>query len=538
MHDDYDYLIIGSGFGGSVAAMRLTEKGYRVGVLEAGRRWKKEDFPKTNWNLRRFVFMPFLGLRGIMRFSLFPHVMVLSGAGVGGGSLVYANTLYEPPQRFYKQGAWSKLLDWEKALTPHYATAKRMMGVTQSPFKGPGDKALEDCARDLGREHTFQPTPVAVHFGQPGETTPDPYFDGEGPDRVGCTLCGGCMVGCRVGAKNTLDRNYLYFAEKGGAQILPERMVVDIKEVEEGKYRVTTERSGAWFFKDRQTLTCRGVILSAGVLGTMKLLHRSKLNGSLPKLSPRLGDKVCTNSESILGVTAHNDDVDYSQGLAITASVYVDDDTHMEVVRYPKGSGLISTLGVYLTDGGTRFQRWAKFLGNTLRHPIASLRIRWPFKWAQRTSILLAMQTIENYIRLEPKRLGSWLRLTTRVEKGKGIPTYIPLANQVARDFANRVGGTPQSSVNEVLWNAPATAHILGGAPMGETAEEGVIDAYNRVHGYKNLYVCDGSMVPGNLGVNPSLTILAMTEHAMSHIPFKDEANSQIEIRQEVSARV
>jgi len=529
MKFDFDYIVIGSGFGGSVSAMRLTEKGYTTAVMEIGNRFKKEDFPKTNWNLKKFVFAPKLGFRGIMRYTLFPHVMILSGAGVGGGSLVYANTLYEAPDRFYKQGPWSKLLDWEKALKPHYQTAKKMMGVVDSRFEGPGDRILKECAEELGRDHTYRPTPVAVYFGKPGEEAKDPYFNGEGPDRTGCNLCGGCMVGCRVGAKNTLDRNYLYFAEKQGAKVFPQRKVVDVRPLKGGGYEVVSEKSGAWFNKDRQVLRTRGVIFSAGVLGTMNLLHKCKSSGSLPNLSDHLGTRVCTNSESILGVTAKDFKEDYSKGVAISASVYVDDKTHMEVVRYPKGSGLISLLAVYLTDGGGRLKRLFNFMMNFFKHPIDFIRLKWPFRWAERTSILLAMQTLENYIKLVPKKLGPFSWMTSRMEKGKEIPTYIPIANEVTRRFAEKINGMPQSSINEVMLNAPVTAHILGGAPMGKTREEGVIDPFNRIHGYKDLYICDGSMVPGNLGVNPSLTIMAMTEHAMSHIPGKENEETNIE---------
>lgn len=530
---DYDYIVIGSGFGGSVSAMRLSEKGYRVAVLEAGRRFEKEDFPKTNWNLRRFVFLPALKLKGFMRYTLLRHVMILSGAGVGGGSLVYANTLYEPPETFYESGPWARLKDWKKALSPHYATAKRMLGVTQSPFEGPGDRTLRDCAAELGRDSHYQPTPVGIFFGKADVEVPDPYFDGEGPPRTGCNLCGGCMVGCRVGAKNTLDRNYLYFAEKYGAEVLPERTVVDIQPLEGGGYAITHERTGAWLFKDRKVIRAKGVVLSAGVLGTMKLLFRCKNKGSLPDLSPLVGRKVCTNSESILGVTARDDRVDYSKGIAISASVFVDEHTHMEVVRYPKGSGLISTLAVYLSEGTSHMKRLGNFAGNLVRHPIDFFRVKWPFRWAQRTSILLAMQTIENYIELVPKKLGGFFFLASKQEPGKHIPTNIPIANQVTRRFAEKVDGIPASSFNEVMFDSPVTAHILGGAPMGENPEQGVIDTKNQVFGYDNLYICDGSMVPGNLGVNPSLTITAMTEHAMSHIPAKAEDSLEEPVNQE-----
>ncbi len=518
---DVDYAVIGSGFGGSVSAMRLAEKGYSVAVLEAGRRFEKEDFPKTNWNIRNFVFAPALGLKGFMRYTLLRHVLILSGAGVGGGSLVYANTLYEPPEAFYQSGPWAKLRDWKTALAPHYAEAKRMLGVTTSRFEGPGDRVLRDCAEELGRGHSFTPTPVGVYFGKPGVEAEDPFFGGEGPARTGCTLCGGCMVGCRVGAKNTLDRNYLYFAEKRGARILPERTVRDIRALPEGGYEIVHERSGAWLRKDRKRLRVRGVVLAAGVLGTMGLLFRCRMSGSLPGLSPRVGDKVCTNSESILGVTARNDETDFARGIAISASVYVDEHTHMEVVRYPKGSGLISTLAVYLSEGESHLRRLGDFATNLVRHPIDFFRVRWPYHWAERTSILLAMQTLENYIELVPRKMLGIFFLASRLEHGKKIPTNIPLANQVTRRFAEKVNGIPVSSFNEVLFNSPVTAHILGGAPMGETPEDGVIDKDNKVFGYDNFYICDGSMVPGNLGVNPSLTITAMTEHAMSKIPPK-----------------
>ncbi len=523
MSFDYDYIVIGSGFGGSVSAMRLTEKGYSVAILEQGRRFRKEDFAKTNWNLRRFVFMPRLGLKGIMRYTLLPHALILSGAGVGGGSLVYANTLYVPPAKFFKQGIWSRLMDWENVLKPHYDTAKRMMGVIESPIEGPGDLALKACVEDLGRGHTYRKAPVAIHFGEAGQEAADPYFGGEGPSRTGCTLCGGCMVGCRVGAKNTLDKNYLYFAEKRGARVIPERKVVDIRPLEGGGYEVESVRTGAWLKKDRRFHRARGIILAGGVLGTVKLLSMCKMKGSLPGLSESLGLRVCTNSESILGVSAYGYEEDYSKGIAISASVFPDEHTHMEVVRYPKGSNLLNLLAVYLTDGGNRITRPLKFFANFFKHPIDFLRIKWPFHWAERTSILLAMQTVENYMRLVPKKMGSWVRLTSRMERGKEIPTYIPIANRIAREMANKTKGIPQSSVNEVFLNAPATAHILGGACMGESKETGVIDAYQRVFGYENFYICDGSVVPGNLGVNPSLTIIALTEHAMSHIPPKGE---------------
>jgi len=520
---DFDYVIVGSGFGGSVAAMRLTQKGYSVAVLESGKRLRSEDFPKSNWNLRKYAFLPKLGLKGIMRYTFLRHVMIVSGAGVGGGSLVYANTLYQPDDAFFESGAWAGLRDWKAELTPHYRIAKRMLGVTQSQYEGPGDRLLKECAEELGQGHTYRRTPVAVYFGKSGETAADPYFEGDGPDRTGCTFCGGCMVGCRYGAKNTLDKNYLYFAEKWGARIFPERTAIDIRPLADGGYAIVHERTGAWLRKDRQTLRARGVVVAAGVLGTHKLLMRCKLNGSLPRISDQLGRRVCTNNESILAVSARDDREDYSRGIAISASVYPDKDTHLEVVRFPKGSDFNSLFTIYLTGGGSRLMRPARFLGNFIVHPLQSLRALWPFGWAKRTSLVLAMQNVENYIRLIPKRLGRRVRLQSRLE-GQPIPTYIPLANQITKRMAEKIGGVPQSSIQEVFLGSPVTAHILGGAPMGESPETGVIDPENRLHNYDDLYICDGSMVPGNLGVNPSLTITAMTERAMSKVPPKPGA--------------
>jgi cholesterol oxidase len=519
---DYDTIVIGSGFGGSVSAMRLSEKGHRVAVLECGSRYRSADFPKTNWNLRKSVFMPKLGLRGLMRYTLLPHVMILSGAGVGGGSLVYANTLYVPPEAFFQSPRWAHIRDWKETLMPHYREAERMLGVVDSPFAGPGDLALKQCAEDIGRGDTYRPTRVGVFFDQPGVRVPDPYFGGEGPERTGCNLCGGCMVGCRVGAKNTLDQNYLWFAEKRGTRVFPERMAVDVKPMARGGYEVTHERSGAWARKDKSVLRARSVVFSAGVLGTVRLLMACKARGSLPGLSDHLGRRVMTNSESILAVTARDTGIDYSRGIAIATSVFPDEHTHIEVVRYSKGSSLNKVLSAYLTDGGTKLTRPLKFLANLALHPIDFFRALWPYRWAERTSILLVMQTLENSIRLVPKPTRGGVRLSSALEDGSPpIPTFLPAGNDFARRMAAKIGGVPQSTINEVLLNVPMTAHVLGGASVGDSPDTGVIDQYHRVFGHEGLYVCDGSAVPANLGVNPSLTITAMSEHAMSHVPVR-----------------
>jgi cholesterol oxidase len=539
-HFDYDYLIVGSGFGGSVSALRLAEKGYRVGVLERGRRYTAADFPKTNWNLGKSLWMPALGCFGILRLTLFSDVFVLSGSGVGGGSLVYANTLYVPPEPFFRAPQWADLKDWGAALAPHYRVAQFMLGVTQNRFEGEPDVLLREIAGELGRGGTYVTTPVGVYFGEPGKTVPDPYFGGAGPDRAGCTLCGGCMVGCRYNAKNTLDRNYLYFAEKLGAEVHPERTVVDVRALPDGGYAVTHVRSGAWLARDRRVTRARNVVLAAGVLGTVKLLLECKARGSLPNLSDQVGAHVRTNSEAILGVESRRRDVNFSRGVAITSSMHPDEHTHVEVVRYSEGSDALATLAALLTDGGPGLPRPLKYLGNILRRPGDWLRALNPFGMAKRGFFLLVMQTLDNSIALRQRR--RWFRLWRKAldtDRGTGEanPTYIPLGNEVARTFARKLDGVAYSSIMEVLLDVPTTAHILGGAVIGGSPATGVIDARNEAFGHPGLYVCDGSMIPANLGVNPSLTITALTEHAMSQIPVKPGAEYRPAVDPEVVER-
>jgi cholesterol oxidase len=523
---DFDWLVIGSGFGGSVSALRLAEKGYRVGVLECGRRFRDEDFASSTWSLRRYFWAPRLGMRGIMRLSTFKDVAVVSGCGVGGGSLGYANTLYVPPSQFFKDAQWGDLADWERELAPHYAEAQRMLGVVPTPNDDPADQLLKELGEHLGVGDTYRKTPVGIFFGeQPGATVPDPFFGGEGPDRTGCMQCGRCMVGCPHGAKNTLVKNYLWLAEHRGVTVTPDRTVADIRPLgaEDGSdgYAVTSVASGMRRDRDRHTLTARGVIVAAGALGTNRLLQRCRLNGSLPRVSHRLGELVRTNSESILAVTVPDDyPDDLTRRVAISSSIYPDPHTHIETVTYGHAGDSMSTLYTLLVADGSRVTRPLKLLGQIVRHPVKFAQVLWPKGWSRRTIIVLVMQTLDNAIALRPTLTRSGdVRLQTEQDPTRPNPTFIPVANEAAEWLAKRTGGVAQSSVMEAMLNVPSTAHILGGAVIGRDPEHGVVDADQRVFGYENLLVCDGAAVPANVGVNPSLTITALAERAMSRIP-------------------
>jgi cholesterol oxidase len=521
---DYDWLVIGSGFGGSVSALRLAEKGYSVGVLECGRRFADEEFPRSTADLKRYFWNPRLGMKGIFRLTTFKDVAVVSGCGVGGGSLGYANTLYVPPKAFFEDRQWAQMQDWDAELAPHYEEAQRMLGVVENPHEDPADQLLRELGEELGVGSSYKKTPVGVFFGEPGKTVPDPYFGGEGPDRTGCSLCGRCMVGCVHGAKNTLVKNYLYFAEKHGARVMAERTVLDVRPVgardgSEG-YEVVTERSGAWLRRDRRVHRARGVVVAAGALGTNKLLQRCRLGGSLPSISARLGELVRTNSESILTVTVPADyPDDLIRRVAISSSIYPDANTHIETVTYGEDGDSMHRLYTLLVGDGTRLTRPLKLLGQIALHPRRLAKVLFPKHWSRRTIILLVMQTLDNAIALRPRKgpFGSfWLQ--TEQDPERPNPTFIPVANEAAEWFARRTGGIAQSSIMEALFNIPTTAHILGGAVIAPDPERGVVDARQRVYGYENLLICDGSAIPANVGVNPSLTITALAEHAMSHI--------------------
>jgi cholesterol oxidase len=523
----YDWIVIGSGFGGSVAALRLAEKGYRVAVLERGRRYRDEDFATSTWDLKRFLWAPAIGLRGIFRMSVFKDIFIASGSGVGGGSLVFANTLYRAKPGFFTHAQWPATADWSQALAPHYATAERMLGMRPVPHDSDGQQLLREMGRHFGVEHTFTRTSCAVYFGTPGVTVPDPYFGGRGPERTGCLKCGACMVGCRTGAKNTLVKNYLWLAERLGVEVIPEREVTDIRPLGPadgaGGYVVETEHPGALLRRRTRSFRAGGVIVAAGALGTNALLARCKLAGSLPALSERLGHLVRTNSESLLAVTLPGGQWKPWNDVAISASIHPDPDTHIEFVTYGEHGDLLSSLTTVLTGQGTRLTRPLKFVGAIVRHPLHFLKSLWPIGWSRRTLILLVMQSLDNALRFRARRrwFGRGVWLGTAQDVGRPNPTYIEAGNRAARWLAQRTGGFPQSMVVEALANIPATAHILGGAVIGRDAASGVVDDRCRVFGYRNLMVCDGSVVPANPGVNPSLTITAIAEHAMSLVPAR-----------------
>jgi len=528
MHEQhYDWIIIGSGFGGSVSAHRLTQKGYKVLVIEKGRRFGPEDFPKTNWDLKRWMWNPAMGLKGIFKMSFMKHMTVLHGVGVGGGSLVYANTLPTPTSAFFQSGSWSELADWEAELAPHYQTAKRMLGATPNPLMTKGDHVIKEIAKDIGREEHFHPTEVAVFFGEPNKKVPDPFFEGEGPDRVGCNFCGACMTGCRVGAKNTLDKNYLYLAEKNGAEVVPETEVTAIRPLDAGGYRIETK---ATFGKaNPREVTANRVILSGGVMGTMPLLLQMKEDPQgLPKLSDRVGDFVRSNSEALFGVVSPEKDVNFSKGVAITSILHTDEHSHIEPVRYGAGSGFFRTLLAPHAPGPTVLSRmWGAFTAFA-RRPVLWLRALFVKDLAKQSQVLLYMRTIEGTLRM---RLGREIRtgfrrgLVTQVDDPSQAPSaFMEEATELAEKFAEKVNGVPTTLMTETLLGVPSTAHILGGACMGDSAETGVINAKHEVFNYPGLYVIDGSAISANPGVNPSLTITTLAERAMSLIADKDIA--------------
>ncbi len=535
MTEQFDFVVIGSGFGGSVSAMRLTEKGYRVLVLERGKRYRDQDFARTNWNVFKYLWAPALRCFGILQISPLRDVWVLHGNGVGGGSLGYANVLMQPDDKLFSAAEWKHLADWKMILQPFYDLARRMLGVTENPRLWPADHLINEIASELKQEGTFHPTTVGTFFGEPGkegEEVPDPYFNGAGPARSGCIQCGGCMVGCRYNAKNTLVKNYLYFAEKWGAQVRAECEVVDVvplppDQPDGARYEVVYRSATAWVFHPRRRVRAHSVVFSAGTLGTLKLLFRCRqVSRSLPKISPRLGDRVRTNSESLLGASSRGSETDFSQGIAITSFFQADEITAVEPVRYPAGSSLMRFMaGPLFESGGSLLSRLLKTVIQILLHPYDFALTYLLPGWARRTTILLVMQTEDNHLRLE---LGRSLltafryNLISMPDEEARIPSKIDIGHQVTRRFAEKIKGIPAGSINEGLLNVPLTAHILGGCPFGTHDQEGVVDLDCQIHNYPGLYVVDGSIIPANPGVNPSLTITALSEYAMSRVPPKN----------------
>jgi cholesterol oxidase len=524
---DYDVVVIGSGFGGSVAALRAAEKGYRVGVIEAGRRFTNDTLPETSWDLKKFLWAPALGWMGIQRITPLTDVIVLSGAGVGGGSLIYANTLYTPLDDFFGDPQWSAITDWKAELAPYYDQASRMLGVVENPTETAADVEMRAIAEDLGVGHTYHHTPVGVYFGDPGTTVDDPYFGGAGPRRTGCIQCGNCMIGCRYNAKNRLDLNYLHLAEGLGTTIHPETTVTTVRPLAAGGYAVDTRHSTRR--RQRRTFTADQVVFAAGTLGTQKLLHRMRDEGVLPRLSSRLGELTRTNSESILGARTRRKDVDYSRGVAITSSFHPDARTHIEPVRYGKGSNSMGLLQSVLTDGGPGGPRWRKALRELRRNPRDVAKLLWLKGWSEQTIIVLVMQSLDNSLTLARKKGRFRDKLVSRQGHGEPNPSWIPAGNDVTRRLAERIDGIAGGSVGE-LANIPMTAHIIGGCPIGATAADGVIDPWQRLYGYDGLHVVDGAAVTANLGVNPSLTITAQAERAMAFWPNHGDDDPRPEV--------
>jgi cholesterol oxidase len=528
----YDVAVVGSGFGGSVTALRLAEKGYSVVVLEAGRRFGPQDYPRTSWDVRNFVWAPRLGCKGIQRIHVLPDVVVLAGAGVGGGSLNYANTLYEPLDDFYADPQWAGLADWRTELAPYYDQAKRMLGAVVNPAVTPSDEVMRTVAEQMGVGDTFRLTPVGVYFGEPGVTVADPFFGGAGPARTGCRQVGECMTGCRHGAKNTLTTNYLHLAEQLGVRVAAETTVTAVRPLNGGGYAVDTRRTSV-AGGVRRTFAVDHVVVAAGTYGTMQLLIRMRDEGVLPRLSPRLGELVRTNSEALVGATARDPGHDFTRGVAITSSFHPDEHTHIEPVRYGRGSnlmGLLATVrprGERPTVGG-----WVRELVTRPARVARGVDVR---RWSERTVIVLAMQSLDNSLTL--RRRPRWLGggLTSRQGHGEPSPTFIPAADETARRLAEIVDGEPGLSWGQLV-DAPMTAHFLGGAPMGRSADDGVIDVFHRVHGHPGLHVVDGSAVSANLGVNPSLTITALAERAMAWWPNRGEPDPRPPLSADASA--
>jgi cholesterol oxidase len=529
----YDYIVIGSGFGGSVSAMRLMAKGYSVLVLERGKRYEDKDFARTSWNLGKYLWIPGIRCFGILEITPLRQVLSLHGSGVGGGSLGYANVLVEPDERLFESAKWRHLANWKEVLRPHYETARRMLGVTRNQKFSPGDEVLREVANDMGKGDTFRSTDVGVVFGEPEVEVPDPYFHGRGSTRAGCNYCGGCMVGCRYNAKNTLVKNYLFFAEAWGAEVRAESQVSSIRplvgdQTDRARYEVTYHNPTTWLFKPHRSVRAKNVVVAAGVVGTLKLLFRCRdVLKSLPKLSDRLGEDVRNNNEAFMGVVSRSYATDYSEGISISSIFSADEETHIEAVRYPAGSATLAVLlgSPLIESGGSVLERFLRTLWEIVRHPLDFLNSKVMPHIARRMTILLAMQTKDTRLQIGYGRhlLTLFRRGLVSVLAGEGMPeAKVEIGHRVTRAFAEKTNGITAGSITEGLFNVSSTAHLLGGCPMGRDASDGVIDSECKVFNYPGLYVVDGSIMPGNPGLNPTLTITALAEYAMSHIPARN----------------
>ena len=519
MAHEFDVVVIGSGFGGSVAALRLREKGYSVAVLEAGRRFEDKDFPKTSWRLRKFLFAPALGLYGIQRIHALPDVLILCGAGVGGGSLVYANTLYQPGDKYFDDPQWKSITDWKTELTPFYDLARRMLGVEMNPYFSPSDQAMREVAEQMGVGHTFTLAPLGIYFGKgEGVESADPYFGGVGPSRTGCTNCGSCMTGCRHNAKNTLPKNYLGLAEKVGAKVFPLTTVIALEQMPDGRWKVITKNTNGF---GKKTFIARDVVLAAGTYNTQKLMHKFKAT-TLPKISDFLGSLSRTNSEALTGAIMPTTEIDFSRGAAITSSFYPSPDTHVEPVRYGKGSNSMGLLQTILTDGWSPKDRRRHWLQQFRAKPSLVFTILNVRKWSERTVIALTMQNVDSSIKVSGKRGLFGFKLTSQNDSEHPNATYIPAANETVKRIAQNYGGIEGGTVGDLI-GAPFTAHFVGGCVIGSNQSNGVIDPYHRVYSYPTLHIVDGSTITANLGVNPSLTITAQAERAFAMWPNKGD---------------
>ena len=520
---DYDYIIIGSGFGGSVSALRLAEKGYRVAVLEQGRQITPTDIQAANKSFRKLMWMPRLGMNGFFVQHIFQHVGIVGGVGVGGGSLVYAAVLLEPTAAFFKDPAWADLnVDWQAELAPHYETAKQMLGRTANRHHGPMDHYLRETAQALQVDHSYDTVPLGIYFGEPGIIKSDPYFDGEGPERAGCILCGQCLAGCAHNAKNSLDKNYLYLAQQLGAKILPERKATEIRPLPNGGYEVKMFHPAG--NRTYQPLSAKKVILAAGVIGTLRLLfHNRDIAQTLPNLSPQLGQLVRTNSEAITAVLHPNQNEELvSDGPTISSHFYANPQTHITQNRFPDGYNYMKWYMGPLIDETRPFKRGLQVLGTYLRHPLRSTKIWRTKAWTKQVSVISTMQNIDNRFSFEYGRSPFAFfqnELKSKPTGQKRPPAYLPEANRAARTFAQIVNGLPLNVIPESVGNLSITAHILGGCHMGDSKATGVINSSHQLFGYEDIYVVDGTAVSANVGVNPSLTIAALAERCMSLIP-------------------